>query len=322
MSVIIPANAQIYFGYIFTVIAFDPIEIQDPVENFFNLEQSEDFELEDNFVQLGYESAYFLSNLGSLLLIWSIQIFVIPLLVIIMFITVCGKKVSQWAKRKLNQIFCNSILTLIDVSFLMIFMMALINVQQYQMGIVEQNISYWLSVACLTGCAIEMVAVPLFLWRNYDVLDSERVRGRCGYIYQKLNYRVRGAKALLSPIFYQCRLIVLVFAVLYYSDNILVQLQLIQYSSFSLLAMLGYFRPLGGQIDTLHSIFDEIVILFTMDLLLFSSDPTLAPEKRIELGWGMMALLTFSIIWGQGVLLVGNCLKAKQFLKLKFLKRK
>ncbi len=50
MSVIIPANAQIYFGYIFTVIAFDPIEIQDQVENFFNLEQSDDFELEDKFV--------------------------------------------------------------------------------------------------------------------------------------------------------------------------------------------------------------------------------------------------------------------------------
>ncbi len=103
-------------------------------------------------------------------------------------------------------------------------MMALINVQQYQMGIVEQNISYWLSVVCLTCCAIEMVAVPLFLWNKYDELDSERVRSRCGYIYENLNYHVRGAKALVSPIFYQCRLVILVVAVLYSSDNILVQL--------------------------------------------------------------------------------------------------
>ena len=83
--------------------------------------------------------------------------------------------------------------------------------------------------------------------------------------------------------------------------------------------MLGYFRPYGRQYDTLHAVFDEIVILFTMDLLLFSSDPNLDVGKRIELGWGMMALLTFSILWGQGALLITNCLQAKNFVKRKYL---
>lgn len=49
--------------------------------------------------------------------------------------------------------------------------------------------------------------------------------------------------------------------------------------------MIGYFRPLKSKYDTLHAIFDEIVILATMDLLIFSSDPALDPLKRLELGW-------------------------------------
>jgi hypothetical protein len=84
------------------VIAFDPIDIQDDVESIFDLAQGDEFELEDNFEQLGYESSYFLSNLGSLLLIWCIQIVIIPILGILLFITFCGGKIRMWAKTKLN----------------------------------------------------------------------------------------------------------------------------------------------------------------------------------------------------------------------------
>lgn len=83
----IPPNAQVFFGYIFEVIAFDPIDIQDSVEQFFNLQQGDEFELEDNFVQLGYESSYFLSNLGSMILIWGIQLGLIPVLLLVYFLT-------------------------------------------------------------------------------------------------------------------------------------------------------------------------------------------------------------------------------------------
>ena len=77
MPMIIPANAQIFFNYIFQVVAFDPIDIQKPVEEYFNLEQSEEVELASNFEQMGYESSYLLVNLGSLLLIFIFEFTVI-----------------------------------------------------------------------------------------------------------------------------------------------------------------------------------------------------------------------------------------------------
>ena len=69
MPVIIPANAMIFFSFIFSAVSFDPVDIQEPVEEYFNLKQTEGVELANNFVELGYESSYMLSNLGSLLLI-------------------------------------------------------------------------------------------------------------------------------------------------------------------------------------------------------------------------------------------------------------
>ena len=71
MPVIIPANAMIFFSYICSVANFDPIDIQEPVEEFFDLKQTEGVELANNFVELGYESSYLLSNLGSLLPIFT-----------------------------------------------------------------------------------------------------------------------------------------------------------------------------------------------------------------------------------------------------------
>ena len=67
---VVPANAQIFFGYILTVISFDPVDIEEPVGEYFDLKQSDGVELAINFVELGYESSYFLINLGSLLAIY------------------------------------------------------------------------------------------------------------------------------------------------------------------------------------------------------------------------------------------------------------
>ena len=50
MPIIVPANAQIFFGFIFTVVTFDPVDMQGPVEEYFDLKQADGVELADNFV--------------------------------------------------------------------------------------------------------------------------------------------------------------------------------------------------------------------------------------------------------------------------------
>ena len=63
---------------------------------------------------------------------------------------------------------------------------------------------------------MEPIAVLIFMIRNYKSLDTDKHKKRCGFIYQELNYKVRGAKALSSPILYQLRLLVLAYVLLYF----------------------------------------------------------------------------------------------------------
>ena len=60
--------------------------------------------------------------------------------------------------------------------------------------------------------------MPIFFIKRHKGLDEERNKKRCGYIYEDLNYKIRGAFALSYPIVYQLRFVVLVFIVLYLED--------------------------------------------------------------------------------------------------------
>lgn len=97
IPLIVPANAQIFFNYISAIVAFDPVDIQDWVDDYFELVQSDEAELASNFVQLGYESSYYLSNLGSLLLIYVVQVAVILLIIMLHCSPVNCPRVKRWS---------------------------------------------------------------------------------------------------------------------------------------------------------------------------------------------------------------------------------
>ena len=113
------------------MIAFDPIDISETFDFQFSLVEDEDLELESNFMQLGYESAFFVSNLGSLSFVITFQLFLIPVLILL---SKCQaekcKRVKNWSSDKMDKIFFNVLLTEIDGTFLVVLLMAVINIKQ------------------------------------------------------------------------------------------------------------------------------------------------------------------------------------------------
>ena len=59
-----PANVGIFMGELMTIAAFDIIETGEYVEHALDLEPH-DPPSDKNFAQLGYESVYFFSNIGT-----------------------------------------------------------------------------------------------------------------------------------------------------------------------------------------------------------------------------------------------------------------
>ena len=78
---------------------------------------------------------------------------------------------------------------------------------------------------------------------------------------------------------------------------------LLSMTTIFILAVLGMKHPLIGLKENYKQIASEGMILFTIDLLLFSSDPAIDPDDRPYIGWSMIVLVGSYLLLSQGSLL-------------------
>ena len=78
---------------------------------------------------MGYESPYLLENMGSMTLFLMLYIALITFFFLFLFICKCNAKLRNWFKKKINGIFFNGILAFIDGTYLLIAIMATINIK-------------------------------------------------------------------------------------------------------------------------------------------------------------------------------------------------
>ena len=116
----------------------------------------------------------------------------------------------QFGHNQVNSCFFNGVLAFIDGTFLVLIVMGFINVDIVSEGIIDINFSFWLAVISLIVCFVEMVGVVYFFVTRFKTLDEEENKAKCGYIYEDLSYRIWGGWALLYPLFYQLRFVLMV----------------------------------------------------------------------------------------------------------------
>ena len=96
-QVSMPGNAAVFFGHLMSIAAFDFIEFGDIIHEAFSIEATDP--IDDNFNSVGFESQYFLNNLGTIALFYLIYFF---LLLLAPLLACCGrysKSIAQKSKR-------------------------------------------------------------------------------------------------------------------------------------------------------------------------------------------------------------------------------
>ena len=211
----------------------------------FGLEHENENELSTNFQQLGYETPYYVANLGSLLFILMLQLALIPVIILMSLLFKCCPKIHRWSKKKTSAIFFNSILTFVDGTFLPLGLMALINIKASADGKVPYDTSFALSIISLIVCIGELVAVTVFLKLKHRrrKLNDKKSKKRCGYVYEELNFKIWGGWALTYPVAYQARFLVLIYAVIFLPEYLDIQALLVSLSTIFVVAVVGMYRP-------------------------------------------------------------------------------
>jgi len=121
------ANVGIFFNQMMQIAAFDIFETAPLLNDLLGLEQDGKV-LNSNFETLGYESLYFLHNMGSLLFVFVLY----P--VAIAFTWLCAKftyshNVSKWGIKKQRQLFYSFFIGILTESYSMLAVSCCINIK-------------------------------------------------------------------------------------------------------------------------------------------------------------------------------------------------
>ena len=124
MKVTLPANASIFFGMLFKIAAFDVFEVEDTVNYLLDLQPTDP--IDANFEAIGFESIYFLNNLGPLMVVFLIY----PVAVVIQVtlkVVVCGSKYLAYVDKFGQFLYYGSLIRIVFESNSLIAVCCLIN---------------------------------------------------------------------------------------------------------------------------------------------------------------------------------------------------
>ena len=119
-----------------------------------------------------------------------------------------------------------------------------------------------------------------------------------------MNYKIRGSWTLTYPIFYQVRFVLIAISATFLFKYLVLQVLAVILSSILITAVLGSAHPFKIVRKNYKEIVNESVIIIIMDLLLFSSDPSVDPENRAFIGFAMIGILGLSLLVNQSALVV------------------
>ena len=263
-----------------------------------------------------------MANLGSLLFFFLFYFAEICCLSCTKKAPCCCDRLQSCAGNRLNLIFCNGLLTVIDGTFLVICITSAINIQQVARGNIEIGGSFWIAVLALAVYTSSVLFVAVFFCRNAAKLDEDKNIKKCGYVYESLNYKIRGPSTLAYPIVSQLRIMAFVYTLMYLSDHFIVQATLIILGTYITASFLGNSTHSLSQISLNYTtIMSEFVIVAVIDLLLVATDPGLDIEAHGYIGKILIAVLGLTIFASQGQLLVESILTLKNRMRLYFLRK-
>ena len=162
-----PGNAQAFFNQIFKIAAFDIIEIEPYMNKLLQLNSTHPFNR--NFESLGFQSMYFINNLGPLLIGFLIYFGAIIFLFILDRFTERSERASRLASKMFDSLFYNTLVSIMLESYAIMACCVLINLNYIRWsswGECVQTIACFIALSTLVLFPIILVIYTKSGWES------------------------------------------------------------------------------------------------------------------------------------------------------------
>jgi len=305
---VLPANAGLFFDQLMKVAAFDVIETTPYWDSLLSLDPT--VPVNQNFEALGYESLYFLQNLGSLVLIFAGYFLCLMLLLLLKCCSCC--ECCKWLTDKVSRkLLFGPLISLIQKSYMVVIVSCLINLQNLSWtsyGEITQSVA---TIFYLVLFLAFPIVESLYLAYRFDHLGEEEMQARHGAFIEDLDLR-RGRLVLLQPVWFKLRRLILGVAVVLLNKKALWQFLIVMFTVFVQIIVLTCLVPFKSSSQVGRELVNEAIIMVVLYHLMCFSNFVPDLDTRFILGYSLIA---FVVVW-----LLGNMgwITWKQLKSLKF----
>jgi len=207
VDVKIPANAQFFFKGLLKFVKFDVLDFVNPYLRH-GLNLAETVELDNNFVQLGYESSYFILNMSTLFLV----MIYFALMLIFYAATLCltNPKIVKCRNKMMNGLVWNQVICFITESFMV---MAVCTVTNLSQSFIFTSFGTFLNSNLTMIGVIIILGFPLFalmfLLKYHSRLSEKLFKDKYGELYKSIRTKQEGKAVLFEPFIASMRILVL-----------------------------------------------------------------------------------------------------------------
>ena len=208
-----PANIGLLFNVIMKIAAFDIVtEIDEINEDIWHLDETEP--LTPNFEAVGFETLWFIYNLGSITLV---ALVVILLMISVPFLTLIGKRYQIFAKASnylKKELFWNTVIRGWTESYAVLTISCMLNILNLKWNSWGSTINSGLALIIQAILVLFPLIAVYYLNKFFDLLRHKSFVNHYGSFYDDKT-TTRGKLMLLYPFLFYLRRFLLSFCVIY-----------------------------------------------------------------------------------------------------------
>jgi len=295
--VTLPANAGMFFAQLMSIAAFDFFEVGPYLDKLLNLEPSDP--VNGNFEAVGFESVYFLHNLGTLVLAFVVYFTTVVYSWICRHL--CCDIVTYHGENLQRKLKYGSLITILTESYSIVAVSCLINLQRLSWtsyGTIVQSSATLIFLAVLVGFPL---LYGNYLLSKFDQLLHANVRERHGTFYDELNLR-NGRMVLLQPVWFLVRRLLLAIIVVLLNTTVIWQISLMTFTVITQVIILGRVGPFGKKSKTSFEFFSEGILMLVMYHMICFTPFVPEVQVRFYLGYSVCAVVCFHLLISFGLM--------------------
>jgi len=299
--VALPANAGMFFAQLMSIAAFDYFEIGPFLDEWLNLKPTDP--VNGNFEAVGFESVYFLHNLGTLVL--AFVVYFTAVLYSWICRHLCCDIVTYHGENLQRKLKYGSLLSILTESYSIVAVSCLINLQRLSWtsyGTIVQSSATLIFLAVLVGFPL---VYGNYLLRKFDQLAHANVRERHGAFYDELSLR-NGKMVLLQPVWFLVRRLLLAIIVVLLKTTVIWQISLMTLTVITQVIILGRVGPFVEKSKIRFEFFSEVTLMLVMYHMICFTPFVPDVQVRFNLGYSVCAVISFHLLLSFGLLAKRN----------------